>query len=92
MGLARTLFGVSKASAVRTLVLRAAPVVIAIHGVRSSFALDVCTKLAMQVTLLLVGNFEELVFAFFVHCIAIAGLYMARDLLRVRNGSSTGGT
>ena len=76
MGLARNLFGISKSSAVRTVVLRAAAVVIAIHGVWSSFELGLGTKLAMQVTLDW-WNFEESVLGFFVHCIAIAGLYMS---------------
>ena len=44
------------------------------------------TKLAMQVTLDW-WNFEESVLGFFVHCIAVAGLYMSVT----RNGSSTGG-
>jgi hypothetical protein len=76
MGVARTLLGISRASAVRTTALRAAAVVIAIHGVWSSFELGLGTKLAMQVTLDW-WNFEESVAGFFVHCIAIAGLYMA---------------
>jgi len=76
MGLVRNLFGISKASAVRTAALRAAAIVIAIHGVWSSFELGLGTKLVMQVTLDW-WNFEESVLGFFVHCIAIAGLYMA---------------
>jgi hypothetical protein len=56
------------------------------HGVWSSFELGVGTKLAMQVTLDW-WNFEESVLGFFVHCIAITGLYMSVT----RNGSSTGG-
>lgn len=76
MGLVRNLFGISKASAVRTAALRAIAVAIAIHGVWSSFELGLGTKLAMQVTLDW-WNFEESIAGFFVHCIAIAGLYMA---------------
>jgi hypothetical protein len=75
MGMARNLFGISKANVVRTLALRASAVVIAIHGVWSSFELGLGTKLAMQVTLDW-WNFEESVSGFFVHCIAIAGLYI----------------
>ena len=56
--------------------LRALAAVIAIHGVRSSFALGIGTKLAMQMTLDW-WNFEEAVAGFFVHCIAIAGLYIS---------------
>lgn len=76
MGLARTLFGISKANVVRTLALRAIAIAIAAHGVWSSFELGLGTKLAMQVTLDW-WNFEETVSGFFVHCIAIAGLYMS---------------
>ncbi len=83
MGVARNLLGISKASAVRTLALRAAAVVIAIHGVWSSFELGLGTKLAMQVTLDW-WNFEESVLGFFVHCIAIAGLYMALTYYAVK--------
>jgi hypothetical protein len=49
---------------------------IAMVGVWSSFALGLGTKLAMQVTLDW-WNFEESVAGFFIHCVAIAGLYMA---------------
>ena len=42
-------------------------------GARSR--LGIGTKLAMQVTLDW-WNFEELVAGFFIHCVAIAGLYM----------------
>ena len=40
-----------------------------------SFALGVGTKLSLQMTLDW-WNFEEAVAGFFVHCIAIAGLYI----------------
>jgi Na+/proline symporter len=76
MGVARTLFGILKANVVRTLALRAIAIAVAAHGVWSSFELGLGTKLAMQVTLDW-WNFEEAVAGFFVHCIAIAGLYMA---------------
>jgi uncharacterized membrane protein YiaA len=75
MGLARNLFGISNASAVRTAALRAAAIAIAIHGVWSSFELGLGTKLAMQVTLDW-WNFEESIVGFFTHCIAIMGLYI----------------
>jgi hypothetical protein len=76
MGVARALFGIVKANVVRTLALRASAIAIAAHGVWSSFELGLGTKLAMQVTLDW-WSFEESVLGFFVHCIAIAGLYMA---------------
>ena len=75
MGLARNLFGISQSNAARTLVLRVLAAAIAIHGVWSSFALGVGTKLAMQTTLDW-WNFEDAVAGFFVHCMAIAGLYI----------------
>jgi hypothetical protein len=75
MGVARNLFGISSAKPARTLALRLIAAAIAIHGVWSSFALGLGTKLSMQTTLDW-WNFEESVAGFFVHCIAIAGLYM----------------
>jgi hypothetical protein len=75
MGVGRNLFGISKSSAVRSFVLRLIAVIIAIHGVWSSFELGLGTKLAMRMTLDW-WNFEDSVVGFFIHCIAIAGLYM----------------
>lgn len=76
MGVARSLFGISNPSRARTLVLRAAAAGIAGLGVWSSFVLGLGTRLSMQVTLDW-WNFEESVAGFFIHCVAIAGLYMA---------------
>jgi hypothetical protein len=76
MGVARGLFRISGASPTRAWVLRAIAAAIAVHGVWSSFALGMGTKLTMQVSLDW-WNFEESVFGFFVHCVAIAGLYIA---------------
>jgi hypothetical protein len=75
MGVTRNLFGIAATSAVRTLVLRAVAVAIAIQGVWSSFELGVGTKLSTQLTLDW-WNFEESVAGFFLHCIATAGLYI----------------
>ncbi len=75
LGVARSLLGIATPSPARTLALRALAAVIAIHGIWSSFALGIGTKLAMQVTLDW-WNFEESVAGFFIHCVAIAGLYM----------------
>jgi hypothetical protein len=75
MGVARKLTGITKPNAVRTVLLRAIAVAIAIHGVWSSFELAIGTKLSMQMTLDW-WNFEESVAGFFIHCLAIAGLYM----------------
>jgi hypothetical protein len=60
---------------VRSWALRLIAFVVAVHGVWSSFELGLGTKLAMQVTLDW-WNFEDSVAGFFVHCVAIAGLYM----------------
>jgi acetyl esterase/lipase len=75
MSVARTLFGITRSSAPRTWVLRFAAIAIAVHGVWSSYALGIGSKLAMQMTLDW-WNFEDSVAGFFVHCIAIAGLYI----------------
>lgn len=73
MGVARNLFGISRANAIRAWALRLIAFAIAVHGVWSSFALGLGTKLTMQVTLDW-WNFEESVAGFFAHCVAIAGL------------------
>lgn len=75
MGVARKLTGITQPNAIRTLVLRVIAVAIAVHGVWSSFELAVGTKLTMQMTLDW-WNFEESVAGFFIHCLAIAGLYI----------------
>jgi hypothetical protein len=73
VGLARSMLGISKSSAVRSWALRLIAVAIAAHGVWSSFELGLGTKLAMRMTLDW-WNFEESVAGFFAHCVAIAGL------------------
>lgn len=75
LSVARNLFSISLARPARTLVLRLIAVAIAVHGVWSSFALGLGAKLSMQMTLDW-WNFEESVVGFFIHCIAIAGLYI----------------
>lgn len=75
MGVARNLFGIRTPSRLRTLLLRAAAVTIAIHGAWSCTVLGLGTKLSMQVTLDW-WNFEDAVAGFFIHCAAIAGLFM----------------
>lgn len=75
IGVARNLFGLSRPNAIRARALRAVAVAIAAHGVWSSFALGLGTKLTMQMTLDW-WNFEESVAGFFAHCVAIAGLYV----------------
>jgi Domain of unknown function (DUF4405) len=83
MGVARNLFGLSDPNAARTIVLRIAAAVTAMHGVWSSFALGLCTKLSMQMTLDW-WNFEESVAGFFVHCIAAAGLFVCATYYTMR--------
>jgi hypothetical protein len=75
MGVARSLFGIRKPSALRTLVLRMTALGIALHGVWSAAMLGLGGKLSMQMTLDW-WNFEEAVAGFFVHCAAVAGLAM----------------
>ena len=75
MGVARNLFGIDKPSRLRTLLLRAAAVTIAVHGAWSCIVLGLGTRLSMQTTLDW-WNFEEAVAGFFIHCAAAAGLFM----------------
>ena len=75
MGVARKLTGITRPKATRTFVLRVIAIAIAVYGVWSSFELAIGAKLSMQVTLDW-WNFEESVAGFFIHCIAIAGLYI----------------
>lgn len=75
MNMARHLFMISGVSTMRTLMLRAVTMAIAVLGVWSSFELGLGDKLSMQMTLDW-WNFEESVAGFFFHCVAIAGLYM----------------
>jgi hypothetical protein len=76
MAAARSLLNISRASRVRRWVLRAITAAIAAHGVWSSFELGMGVRLSMQVSLDW-WNFEESVAGFFMHCVAIAGLYIA---------------
>lgn len=76
MSVARGLFGMTRPSKARAVALRIIAAAIAAHGVWSSFVLGLGTKLSMQVSLDW-WNFEESVGAFFVHCVAIAGLSIA---------------
>ncbi len=75
MGVARKLAGITKPNVARTLALRWIAVGMAIHGVWSSFELAIGTKLTMRMTLDW-WNFEESVAGFFIHCVAIASLYI----------------
>lgn len=75
MGVARNLLGIKGTNPLRTLVLRAIAVAIAIHGVWSFHQLGLGTKLSMQMTLDW-WNFQEAVAGFFIHCAAVAGLVM----------------
>lgn len=88
MGIARRLFGILRPNRVRTIALRLATLAIAACGLWSVFALQLGTRLTMQVSLDW-WNFEESVLGFFLHCIAAAGLLMASShylamLLRTR--------
>lgn len=75
MGLARNVLGLHRPNIVRTVVLRLIAITVAAYGVWSSFELGLGSKLSMQMTLDW-WNFEESVAGFFIHCIAIAGLFM----------------
>ncbi len=87
MGVARTLLGIRKPNALRTLMLRGIAVAIAVHGAGSFRELGFETKLSMQMTLDW-WNFEESVAAFFIHCAAVAGfvifvIYYGMKLIRL---------
>lgn len=76
LAVVRRLLRIDSPSPTRTLVLRTLAVCLAVQGVFSSFALSMGTQLSMQITLDW-WNFEESVIGFFLHCIAVAGLYIA---------------
>lgn len=75
MGVARNLSGLQAPNPLRTTVLRAIAVAIALHGAWSSAVLGLGGKLSMQMTLDW-WNFEETVAGFFIHCATAAGLVM----------------
>lgn len=83
MGAARKVFSISRSNALRDWALRIVAVTIALHGVWSSFVLGMGTKLSMQVSLDW-WNFEESVAGFFIHCVAIAGLYIFLTYYAIR--------
>jgi hypothetical protein len=74
MGLARNLCGIKGQSGLRTALLRIAAAAISLQGIRSSSELALDEKLTMQMSLDW-WNFEESVVGFFLHCLAIVGLY-----------------
>lgn len=73
MAVASKLFGFKGSNAVRTSILRVAAAGIALQGVFSALALNLPARLLFQLSLDW-WNFEESVAAFFLHCMAIAGL------------------
>ena len=74
MGLVRRWSGVTGNSKLRTFVLRATAAVIAAYGIHSLHVVDVRSKLFMQMKLEF-WDFETSTPAFFLHHIAIVGLY-----------------
>ena len=76
MGMARAVSGIKSASSARTWVLRLAAVAITIQGIRSSFVLNIGSKLFLQ-PLPDWWDFGESSAGFFLHCSAVAGLYAA---------------
>ncbi|MBB6557476.1 hypothetical protein HNP48_000140 [Acidovorax soli] len=75
MAVARKLFGFQESNAARTAILRLVAAGIALQGVFSALALNLPARLLFQISLDW-WNFEESVAAFFLHCMAIAGLCM----------------
>jgi len=76
MGVARNLCGIKRQSGLRTVVLRIVAAAISLQGIQSSVELAIGGKLTMQMSLDW-WNFEESVVGFFLHCLAIMGLYAA---------------
>lgn len=74
MGVVRRAFGIHYTSSTRTWVLRLASLAIAVQGIRSSFTLGIGAKLFLQPTPDW-WDFGESSAGFFLHCLAIAGLY-----------------
>ena len=76
MNVARNLFAVKGTSTARTAALRVIAAVVAIQGIRSSFDLGMGSKLTAQISIDF-WDFNESTVGFFVHVVAIAGLYMS---------------
>jgi hypothetical protein len=75
MGVARGLCGIAGPKKGRTLILRIATALVVTYGLWSSRAQALGTKLSMQMTLDW-WNFEDSVAGFFLHWLAIAGLFI----------------
>ncbi|RYE42029.1 MAG: DUF4405 domain-containing protein [Hyphomicrobiales bacterium] len=75
MHAARSLFGLADANRIRTALMRLLAVATAGFGLQSSFAMEVGTKLAMQMSLEW-WDFEASAPGFFVRWISILGLYV----------------
>ncbi len=76
MNVAGTLFGISERSVVRTMILRFLTMLIAVWGVKSSFAMGFGSKLMLTYTLDM-WDFNEAAPQFFVNYGSIVGLYVA---------------
>ncbi|UVK41704.1 DUF4405 domain-containing protein [Mesorhizobium sp. AR10] len=75
MGVVHSRLGVTAESKIRTFVLRGLATLIAAYGVHSLFAVNVGSKLFMQMTIEF-WDFQTSTAAFFVHHVAIIGLCM----------------
>lgn len=75
MSAARSLFGITGKSAVRTAILRVLAVTIAAYGVQSSFAMSIGSKLILYFTFDF-WDFREEAVGFFLHYMSIIGLYV----------------
>lgn len=76
MNVARNLFGVKGTSISRAALLRVIAAIVSVQGIRSSFDLGIGLKLTAQISMDF-WDFNESTVGFFVHVIAIAGLYMS---------------
>jgi len=92
MGAARNLLGIVGTSRPRIWVLRSIALALVVQGIRSSFALDMGAKVTMAITPEW-WDFETSAATFFLHCIAVAGLYIvlthyaANGVRRKRSGA-----
>lgn len=83
MNVGRNLLSIGVPSMARTLALRIVAAVFVVHGVWSSFALAMGTRISMQVTLDW-WDFEASTVGFFIHCVAVSGMYIALTYYALR--------
>jgi uncharacterized membrane protein len=76
MNVARNLAGIKRTNTLRTITLRVITVLIALQGIRSWFEIGMGAKLTAKVSMEF-WDFNESTAEFFIHLIAIAGLFIS---------------